>query len=64
MRTRRPVSEAPRAYKISARLTATELEEFEAYARRQGLTNAEVIKRGIRMQMEAEVLNKAQKMTD
>lgn len=54
MRTGRPVSEDPRAYKISARLTAAELEEFEAYARRQGLTNAEVIKRGIKMQIDAE----------
>jgi len=52
MRTGRPVSEDPRAYKISARLTAAELEEFEAYARSQGLTNAEVIKRGIRLQIE------------
>lgn len=32
MRTGRPVSEDPRAYKISARLTAEELEEFEAYS--------------------------------
>ena len=56
MRTGRPVSEDPRAYKISARLTAAELEEFETYARRQGLTNAEVIKRGIRMQIDAESL--------
>lgn len=55
MRTGRPISEDPRAYKISARLTAAELEEFEAYARRQGLTNAEVIKRGIRMQIESEL---------
>lgn len=54
MRTGRPVSEDPRAYKISARLTAAELEEFEVYARRQGLTNAEVIKRGIRMQIDIE----------
>lgn len=56
MKTGRPVSEDPRAYKISARLTAAELEEFETYARRQGLTNAEVIKRGIRMQIDAESL--------
>lgn len=54
MRTGRPVSEDPRAYKISARLTASELEEFEAYAKRQGLTNAEVIKRGIRIQLDSE----------
>lgn len=54
MRTGRPVSEDPRAYKISARLTAAELEEFEAYAHRQGLTNAEVIKRGIKMQIDKE----------
>ena len=54
MRTGRPVSEDPRAYKISARLTASELENFEAYARRQGLTNAEVIKRGIQLQIDAE----------
>lgn len=54
MRTGRPVSEDPRAYKISARLTAAELAEFEAYARSQGLTNAEVIKRGIKMQIDAE----------
>lgn len=52
MRTGRPVSENPRAYKISARLTASELEEFEAYARKHGLTNAEVVKRGIRMQID------------
>lgn len=56
MKTGRPVSEDPRAYKISARLIAAELEEFETYARRQGLTNAEVIKRGIRMQIDAESL--------
>lgn len=54
MRTGRPVSEDPRAYKISARLTAEELEEFEAYARKHGLTNAEVIKRGIKLQIEQE----------
>lgn len=54
MRTGRPVSEDPRAFKISARLTAAELAEFEAYARSQGLTNAEVIKRGIKMQIDAE----------
>lgn len=36
----RPIAEDPRAYKVSARLTATELEEFEVYARRQGMTNA------------------------
>lgn len=54
MRTGRPVSEDPRAYKISARLTASELENFEAYARRQGLTNVEVIKRGIQLQIDAE----------
>lgn len=61
MKTGRPVSEDPRAYKISARLTAAELEEFETYARSQGMTNAEVIKRGIRMQMEAGTLDKLQK---
>lgn len=54
MRTGWPVSEDPRAYKISARLTAAELEEFEAYARRNGMTNAEVIKRGIKLQIEQE----------
>lgn len=58
MRTGRPVSEDPRAYKISARLTATELKEFEDYARAQGMTNAEVIKRGIRMQMEMDKIEK------
>lgn len=52
-RTGRPIAEDPKAYKISARLTADELKEFEAYARSQGMTNAEVIKRGIRMQIEA-----------
>lgn len=60
MRTGRPVSEDPRAYKISARLTASELEEFEAYARRQGMTNAEVIKRGIRIQIDSEATNSCQ----
>lgn len=54
MRTGRPFAEDPRAYKISARLTAKELEEFEAYARSHNLTNAEVIKRGIKMQLEQE----------
>ncbi|MCQ2081788.1 MAG: CopG family transcriptional regulator [Lachnospiraceae bacterium] len=54
MRTGRPVAEDPRAYKISARLTAKELEEFEAYAKRHDLTNAEVIKRGIKMQLDQE----------
>lgn len=53
MRTGRPVSEDPRAYKISARLTASELEEFEAYAKRHGLTKAEIIKRGIRIQLDS-----------
>lgn len=52
MRTGRPVAEDPRAYKISARLTASELEEFEAYARKHNLTNAQVIKNGIQMQLE------------
>lgn len=47
-----PISEDPRAYKISARLAAAELEEFEEYARSQGMTNAEIIKRGIKMQIE------------
>ena len=54
MRTGRPVAEDPRAYKISARLTAKELEEFESYAKRHDLTNAEVIKRGIKMQLDQE----------
>ncbi|MDD6070306.1 MAG: hypothetical protein PUC12_05735 [Clostridiales bacterium] len=54
MRTGRPVAEDPRAYKISARLTAKEFEEFEAYAKRHDLTNAEVIKRGIQMQLDQE----------
>ena len=54
MRTGRPVAEDPRAYKISARLTAKELEEFEAYAKRHNLSNAEVIKRGIQMQLDQE----------
>lgn len=40
---------------IRARLTVTELEEFEVYAKSQGMTNAEVIRRGIRMQIEAEI---------
>lgn len=53
-RTGRPIAEDPRAYKISARLTAKELEKFEAYARRQGISNAEVIKRGIWLQIESE----------
>jgi len=54
MRTGRPAIEDPKAYKISARLTASELAEFEAYARRNNLTNAEVIKRGIKMQLDQE----------
>lgn len=58
MRTGIPVSEDPKVYKISTRLTAAELEEFEDYARGQGMTNAEVIKRGIRMQMEMDKLEK------
>ena len=62
MRIGRPVSEDPRAYKIGARLTAAELEEFEAYARRQGLTNAEVIKRGIRMQIDSGAMKQSQKV--
>ncbi len=52
MRTGRPVAEDPRAYKISARLTASELEEFEAYAKKHHLTNAQVIKNGIKMQLD------------
>lgn len=52
MRTGRPFAKDPRAYKISARLTASELEEFEAYARKHNLTNAQVIKNGIQMQLE------------
>lgn len=52
MRTGRPVAEDPRAYKISARLTASELEEFEAYAKKHNLTNAQVIKNGIKLQIE------------
>lgn len=52
MRTGRPVAEDPRAYKISARLTANELEEFEAYAKKHNLTNAQVIKNGIKLQIE------------
>lgn len=52
MRTGRPVAEDPRAYKISARLTASELEEFEAYAKKHNLTNAQVIKNGIQMQLD------------
>lgn len=51
MRTGRPVAEDPRAYKISARLTASELEEFEAYAKKHNLTNAQVIKNGIKLQI-------------
>ena len=43
MRTGRPISEDPRAYKISARLTASELEEFEAYAKRQGLNRFKIM---------------------
>jgi len=54
MRTGRPVVEDPKAYKISARLTASELKVFEDYARRNNLTNAEVIKRGIQMQLDQE----------
>ena len=52
MRTGRPVAEDPRAYKISARLTASELEEFEAYAKKHNPTNAQVIKNGIKLQIE------------
>ena len=52
MRTGRPVAEDPRAYKISARLTASELEEFEAYAKKHNLTHAQVIKNGIKLQIE------------
>ena len=52
MRTGRPVAEDPRAYKISARLTARELEECEAYAKKHNLTNAQVIKNGIKLQIE------------
>lgn len=48
----RPVTDDPRAYKISARLTASELEEFETYARKHNLTNAEVIKKGIQIQLD------------
>jgi len=52
----RPFSEDPKSHKISARLTAAELEEFEAFAKRNGMTNAEVIKRGIKMQIDSEIL--------
>jgi len=54
MRTGRPKVDNPRAFKVNARLTAKELEEFEAYAKRHNLTNAEVIKRGIKMQLDQE----------
>lgn len=37
MKVGRPTSKDSRAYKISARLTESELEKFDAYARRQGI---------------------------
>lgn len=58
MRTGRPVAEDPRAYKISARLTASELEEFTAYAKKHNLTNAQVIKNGIKLQIQLDQENK------
>lgn len=54
MRTGRPKVDNPRAFKVNARLTAEELAEFEAYAKKHNLTNAEVIKRGIRMLLDQE----------
>lgn len=55
MKVGRTNSETPRAYIISVRLTETELEELEDYACRQGMTNAEVIKCGIKMQLNSEL---------